>query len=228
MSTLKGSRSSGSSPRTRGTLRDRMRSLGGPRFIPAHAGNANRGDDGTGSHSVHPRARGERLRVDSSIPVNYGSSPRTRGTRQPRRDTAARKRFIPAHAGNAGNVVAANARRAVHPRARGEREEARDKFCPQTGSSPRTRGTQKLSEKLAEYRRFIPAHAGNAASRKPRRFRASVHPRARGERSLCRALIHRHIHHVNRSTDDFRASQDIADRPSPGRSVPPPARTARA
>ena len=51
-----------------------------------------------------------------------------------------------------------------------------------SGSSPRGRGTRALGLAAELEHRFIPARAGNAASRSCPPCRASVHPRAGGER----------------------------------------------
>ena len=53
-------------------------------------------------------------------------------------------RFIPAHAGNTMTSERAQARRSVHPRARGEHAEAAHDELARHGSSPRTRGTRFL------------------------------------------------------------------------------------
>ena len=53
------SSATGSSPRTRGTVRKRFPSVSIGRFIPAHAGNSWRDGRGQVQGAVHPRARGE-------------------------------------------------------------------------------------------------------------------------------------------------------------------------
>ena len=51
------------------------------------------------------------------------------------------------------------------------------------GSSPHVRGTPLAREVQVVEPRFIPARAGNAAVRRPRRRRGPVHPRTCGERA---------------------------------------------
>ena len=92
----------GSSPRMRGTLVisdvDSL-PLG---IIPAHAGNTDsqawrlflRGD--------HPRACGEHRSESGTKTLGLGSSPRMRGTPEPRSRIRMARRIIPAHAGNTG------------------------------------------------------------------------------------------------------------------------------
>ncbi len=91
----------GSSPRVRGTHAVQNRVDHGERFIPAGAGNARPGASRLGLRSVHPRGCGERACVATVNSGWNGSSPRVRGTRSLCRRSGARRRFIPAGAGNA-------------------------------------------------------------------------------------------------------------------------------
>ena len=75
-------------------------------------------------------------------------------------------------------------RRAVHPRACGERTRSPTPTAADTGSSPRVRGTVKRSLKRSPYRRFIPARAGNGSTRPSFLYKPPVHPRACGERPV--------------------------------------------
>ncbi len=90
-----------------------------------------------------------------------GSSPRVRGTPWVSISSYSRVRFIPARAGNTELTGTKLYIKAVHPRACGEHEIAKQRANGLSGSSPRVRGT------LAEYnrdiatKRFIPARAGN-------------------------------------------------------------------
>ena len=117
----------GSSPRVRGT---RMEGGAGelvPRFIPACAGNAASSKVRTASSPVHPRVCGERCSAGIHAASPRGSSPRVRGT-LPRLDfAAAKRRFIPACAGNAARGRSGRAAAPVHPRVCGERVAA---FAP--------------------------------------------------------------------------------------------------
>ena len=71
--------------------------------------------------------------------------------------------------------------RAVHPRARGEHIDRIPIRIPNSGSSPRTRGTLYQHHTLGGSTRFIPAHAGNTRHHVMHNEHSSVHPRARGE-----------------------------------------------
>ena len=92
------------------------------------------------------------------------------------------RRFIPAHAGNAGRARSPSARPPVHPRACGERMGKILTPLQACGSSPRMRGTRGLVDQVERCDRFIPAHAGNAYGCSLSPVTRSVHPRACGER----------------------------------------------
>ena len=175
-------RAAGSSPRTRGTRRNKRQSDRPERFIPAHAGNTRAWRALPWPNPVHPRARGEHTISALICSLRAGSSPRTRGTRgvfsratlsgsvhpRARGEHAvpvargrALRRFIPAHAGNTPTSPPAESISTVHPRARGEHP---------------MRGTPH-----EHHVRFIPAHAGNTMSGWTCLRRRTVHPRARGE-----------------------------------------------
>ena len=93
----------GSSPRTRGTGARQSRPSERRRFIPAHAGNRFAGPYRLAHTPVHPRARGEQQRPETSAKFSGGSSPRTRGTEPLSATPQVDRRFIPAHAGNRWN-----------------------------------------------------------------------------------------------------------------------------
>ena len=77
---LRAAATNGSSPLTRGTRRDEYPVLGHLRFIPAYAGNSLLGFYRRSGRTVHPRLRGELIRLTSLCRLNIGSSPLTRGT----------------------------------------------------------------------------------------------------------------------------------------------------
>ena len=176
-------RSSGSSPRVRGTLRP----CGPPslalRFIPACAGNAFGVTGNQRMTSVHPRVCGERVLRIKTPKVDDGSSPRVRGTLHGDQAKAGKSRFIPACAGNAFPMSTRVWAMAVHPRVCGERCSSVGGVGFVGGSSPRVRGTLVLGSLQLTIFRFIPACAGNAPQRRADRRRLAVHPRVCGERS---------------------------------------------
>ena len=197
------SASVGSSPRGRGTRRQRSPGVRRPRFIPARAGNARATSRRPGVPPVHPRAGGERGVTasrtvppvgssprgrgtpwldDSDANLADGSSPRGRGTPGGHGPPRRRGRFIPARAGNARLPRRRSASRSVHPRAGGERACVSSWLPSLPGSSPRGRGTPHPPVEDGVLVRFIPARAGNAQHALFSHPRAPVHPRAGGER----------------------------------------------
>ena len=92
--------SNGSSPLTRGTREILRNTLADARFIPAYAGNSDQSALSGGNETVHPRLRGELGSLCFAHAASCGSSPLTRGTRAGSTPLEARKRFIPAYAGN--------------------------------------------------------------------------------------------------------------------------------
>ncbi len=181
-STARRARRSGSSPRVRGTasLDGELQAL--DRFIPARAGNGGLAGLVDRRLPVHPRACGERRYVTNRRFAAHGSSPRVRGTDPDPHAQPGHRRFIPARAGNGSANSPCSPRKAVHPRACGERGSRLYFFFTLGGSSPRVRGTAPRRKAPRAPHRFIPARAGNGSSCKPSGSRTSVHPRACGER----------------------------------------------
>jgi len=65
----------------------------------------------------------------------------------------------------------------------GERTTPRTAKAVEHGSSPRGRGTREAQRQELEQGRFIPAWAGNAATKMMTTRKTTVHPRVGGERS---------------------------------------------
>ena len=110
-----------------------------------------------------------------------GSSPRERGTDKETQELSQAPRFIPACAGNSWHGHLSHGCTPVHPRVRGEQGKSIDTTAAVTGSSPRARGTDHPSCRIAFGRRFIPACAGNSSQTKFTSSACPVHPRVRGE-----------------------------------------------
>ena len=117
--------------------------------------------------AVHPRPRGEHSILTVRIRRLGGSSPPARGTlgRYPKAQLG--HRFIPARAGNTRHVFRLVRSDPVHPRPRGEHIDAARVELRKGGSSPPARGTPLDRAVRRRSRRFIPARAGNTASRIP-------------------------------------------------------------
>jgi len=133
---------------------------------------------------VHPRVCGERRAALLPSRLRRGSSPRVRGTEQPRRFFELYVRFIPACAGNGPRAPGHHVEAAVHPRVCGERMTYGQTEIGINGSSPRVRGTVGAAPAGHFPRRFIPACAGNGTPERRPTPLISVHPRVCGERGL--------------------------------------------
>ena len=129
----------------------------------------------------HPRACGEHRQYGREPLPCQGSSPRMRGTRSGRHRRPDRRGIIPAHAGNTFGHRTAPTVHGDHPRACGEHHITVQTVMPESGSSPRMRGTRIADDIARVAAGIIPAHAGNTRP-PPRRWRRwRDHPRACGE-----------------------------------------------
>ena len=113
-----------------------------------------------------------------------GSAPRLRGTEQYLHPAVDSFRFSPAPAGNGEASYRRASLRPVQPRACGERSAPRGFAISVDGSAPRLRGTVHEQGRRLDAERFSPAPAGNGIRREAARPRATVQPRACGERAL--------------------------------------------
>ena len=182
---LRREREGGSSPRLRGTRLGDLVDGVVARFIPALAGNTLTSVSVVMRPPVHPRACGEHALMPAESGQPAGSSPRLRGTHPPLRGRPAGIRFIPALAGNTLPWRQSCGLPTVHPRACGEHEDFLLANMLKLGSSPRLRGTRGEGQILADEGRFIPALAGNTATRRAWSAVRAVHPRACGEHLAC-------------------------------------------
>ena len=151
----------GSSPRVRGTVAPGLYDIEISRFIPAGAGNGACCRMVRPDSAVHPRGCGERAGLKSKGQAMTGSSPRVRGTVFCYAPNRRAHRFIPAGAGNGTTVFSRVLFWPVHPRGCGERWQHKQIQQPESGSSPRVRGTAELGRHKDLFDRFIPAGAGN-------------------------------------------------------------------
>ena len=89
----------GSSPLTRGKLKQLQALHDLPRLIPAHAGKTVEGRVRRDEDGAHPRSRGENPDRSSKLRYERGSSPLTRGKLGTTARCLHERRLIPAHAG---------------------------------------------------------------------------------------------------------------------------------
>ena len=116
------------------------------------------------------------------------------------------RRFIPAYAGNSERSRKVPHSLAVHPRLRGELIVISYISSKRTGSSPLTRGTQRLQTVPEPWTRFIPAYAGNSRSWTTCIWIRTVHPRLRGELKML----------TTSEISEFGSSPLTRGTPSPG------------
>ena len=160
------------------------------RIIPAYAGSTRRSRSPRAKPADHPRIRGEhalRRFIDKGA---QGSSPHTRGA--PRAFAWCRHAYgiIPAYAGSTRRRIVGTSRDADHPRIRGEHPDAAECVPFADGSSPHTRGAPTPPRSRSRRPRIIPAYAGSTDDSGVTGFRASDHPRIRGEHEL-KAYVNR-------------------------------------
>ena len=189
----------GSSPLTRGKPRPRLRSRSRQRLIPAHAGKTLTAESCSAASTAHPRSRGENICVHRGPHNGLGSSPLTRGKRNPSTSSAAAARLIPAHAGKTAVGYVVKSAAEAHPRSRGEngRIEVTDRAAP--GSSPLTRGKHNHQSPVPHQAAAHPRSRGeNMASAKNISGRMGSSPLTRGKpwqsmpQKSCRRLIPAH------------------------------------
>ena len=110
-----------------------------------------------------------------------GSSPLTRGKREPRPQVLHGHGLIPAHAGKTASGRGPSVKPGAHPRSRGENNVAWHDPATPTGSSPLTRGKRRRPERGPRPGGLIPAHAGKTLVYWAAHQMGRAHPRSRGE-----------------------------------------------
>ena len=135
----------GSSPLTRGKLRERGHDEFAGGLIPAHAGKTFFLIGYPDGQPAHPRSRGENEQGAPDHVWPVGSSPLTRGKRPKVGDSVVAHRLIPAHAGKTAGPWTSSTQTAAHPRSRGENLDADCGVGFAAGSSPLTRGKHFLT-----------------------------------------------------------------------------------
>ena len=171
----------GSSPRMRGTHRTQVPRARHNGIIPAYAGNTRRSRFCRRYARDHPRVCGEHADILSGGLSGAGSSPRMRGTLEPRFDGYDGQGIIPAYAGNTMPVSRSTVTSRDHPRVCGEHVATQSPQTVILGSSPRMRGTQDSGQGRSDRKGIIPAYAGNTTRRERQGDRDGDHPRVCGE-----------------------------------------------
>ena len=179
----------GSSPLTRGKHVRAEKNADGDRLIPAHAGKTTACSPASSTRRAHPRSRGENVTPSRRRITRSGSSPLTRGKLAHVVLAVGVRGLIPAHAGKTFIWSAPPLKTAAHPRSRGENETAEGIEIEARGSSPLTRGKQRIRPARLRDAGLIPAHAGKTPSTGACRGRWRAHPRSRGENNGKNAVL---------------------------------------
>ena len=151
------------------------------RIIPAYAGSTPALRRSGSAPRDHPRIRGEHLNERAARQRRKGSSPHTRGARWRTPVSPGVLGIIPAYAGSTAHVARPQARRADHPRIRGEHSPVDPSYSKHEGSSPHTRGAREHDVLFSARFGIIPAYAGSTSPPSLGVGSSSDHPRIRGE-----------------------------------------------
>ena len=142
--------------------------------------------------TAHPRWRGEDVAVKPAHHGYLGSSPLARGGLGAPQGMVGEIRLIPAGAGRTQSRRRTGARRAAHPRWRGEDPAEEAPVTQADGSSPLARGGLVELGVYGLHQGLIPAGAGRTVRGNGPVGRHPAHPRWRGEdhnperRFICR------------------------------------------
>ena len=171
----------GSSPLSRGIpVRDVITSTRAG-IIPALAGNTPVILRVWVTPRDHPCSRGEYVACMARGANPHGSSPLSRGIRDPTVLAGPSRRIIPALAGNTHSEGSNSQNPRDHPRSRGEYPLGTPRWLRPYGSSPLSRGIRDRPPHHRAFPGIIPALAGNTSPSAARTRAMSDHPRSRGE-----------------------------------------------
>ena len=176
-------RSSGRSPRVRGSrIRKREIQLQ-KRSIPACAGEPVPQTPAAGVLGVDPRVCGGALFADGFLLGQSGRSPRVRGSQLPFGPSVPDTGSIPACAGEPSYTGITNPGSKVDPRVCGGARPGLISIINQSGRSPRVRGSPGIKTQSKNRKRSIPACAGEPLPDAEEIDRAGRSPRVRGSLS---------------------------------------------
>ena len=153
-------RSTGSSPRMRGSPHALGILAGAVGIIPAHAGLTHPSSPKQCHAGDHPRACGAHNHFSKNASSEQGSSPRMRGSLHRLLLAMLSAGIIPAHAGLTCSGCRHSSAPWDHPRACGAHRLVKAPASKWEGSSPRMRGSLILSLNGMNSTGIIPAHAG--------------------------------------------------------------------
>ena len=157
----------GSPPRMRGKVQSNRQAIPGAGITPAHAGKSPEQKNHQRQNRDHPRACGEKCKMEEQTLNELGSPPRMRGKAEKAYCGHFPGGITPAHAGKRSQERQDPVERRDHPRACGEKS-IKHIFasCP-VGSPPRMRGKAMADDVGHTMTRITPAHAGKRSTPSP-------------------------------------------------------------
>ena len=168
------------SPRVRGNPGRSARPCTRTRSIPACAGEPSSGTAARRYSRVYPRVCGGTSACRRCSITAGGLSPRVRGNRRRSARPAARPGSIPACAGEPRCPSVPGRRGRVYPRVCGGTSRGTTGERTRKGLSPRVRGNRLNADRNIQFRRSIPACAGEPGTALTPHFRQGVYPRVCG------------------------------------------------
>ena len=159
---LRAASGSGSPPRMRGKVVERIHSLVLRGITPAYAGKSQIPEMHASRTRDHPRVCGEKPPILPVQALRVGSPPRMRGKAAYTAGSGSPRRITPAYAGK--SIRCRFCVRAIedHPRVCGEKPlRSAEQMLPE-GSPPRMRGKAQPSADEVIARRITPAYAGKS------------------------------------------------------------------
>ena len=179
----------------RGTLVQVVERAVGAGIIPAYAGNTVRSAIPSSCPRDHPRVCGEHQTNLTNQQTMQGSSPRMRGTLPHHRYDDDSSGIIPAYAGNTAHGYLFVVFHEDHPRVCGEHMPCGARRRPESGSSPRMRGTRNVMTTVTLPLGIIPAYAGNTRNQNVLRLSRGIIPAYAGNTDVADAEFLRHRDH---------------------------------
>ena len=175
---------SGSPPRMREKVEDKVREYKAQRITPAYAGKSATTTCARTVGGDHPRVCGEKARAAAWACVTYGSPPPVRGKAESPRECLHYIRITPACAGKRGGVLWNGSAAGDHPRLCGEKKLFPWERFVLAGSPPPVRGKDRRIRGQLLRARITPACAGKSTVFVPGRAGREDHPRVCGEKHV--------------------------------------------
>ena len=175
----------------RGTHQGQIPYITAQGLIPTYAGNTAGRISCRVCGGAHPHVCGEHERGLHGVSEPEGSSPRMRGTHSSMLPLTLMLGLIPTYAGNTCYSFGGGGDRWAHPHVCGEHICSNRRQSRAVGSSPRMRGTLRVSAALPCSTGLIPTYAGNTERVCVDPVHQWAHPHVCGEHSIAlRICVH--------------------------------------